>query len=188
MTSNRIAHPLLIGIGNIKMSTCLKLSSNLFMLTALLPVLKFIHEKKHMCGVLEDRLIHQCLDIVLKPIKKAVHLGVMMSDPNGHNCYCFTPLAGYIADMPEAAMLATVGGKTSPVTMAMYKQFSDPFQHEPHTVSTTLTQLSIVKSKADPQDIQAFFQEAQNLRVGLAFLVLTQHEHNQVYLDEYVGQ
>ena len=29
---------------------------------------------------------------------------------------------------------------------------------------------------------------SQTLRVGLAFLILTQHEHDQVYLDEYVGQ
>ena len=91
----------------------------------------------------------------------AACLGVMMSDPDGHSRYCFTPLAGYIVDMPEAAMLAAVGGKTSPVTMAMYKQFGDPFQHEPCTASTTLAQISVVKSKVDPQDIQGFFQEAQ---------------------------
>jgi len=161
MTSDHIAHPLLIGIANIKMSTCLKLSSNLFMLTALLPVPKFIHEKKHMHGILEDRLIHQCLDIVLKSVKTAARLGVMMSDPDSHNCYCFTPLTGYIADTPEAAMLATVGGKTSPVTMAIYKQFSGPFQHKPCTGSTTLAQLCVVKLRVDPQDIEAFFQEAQ---------------------------
>ena len=166
MTGDCVAHPLLIGMANIKMLTHLKLSSNSFMLTALLPVPKFIHEKKRMNGVLEDRLIHQCLDIILEPVKKAAHLGVMMSDPNGHNRYCFTPLAGYIADMLEAAMLATVGGKTSPVTMAMYKQFGDPFQHEPCTASTTLAQLSVVKSKADPQDIQAFFREAQKFRLN----------------------
>ncbi|KAF8440985.1 hypothetical protein L210DRAFT_3356177, partial [Boletus edulis BED1] len=32
----RVAHPLLISLANIKMSTCLKLSSRSFMLTALL--------------------------------------------------------------------------------------------------------------------------------------------------------
>lgn len=161
MTGDHVAHPLLIGITNIKMSTRLKLSSNAFMLTALLPVPKFVHENKHMCGVLEDRLIHQCLDIVLEPVKTAMRLSVMMSDPDGHSRYCFTPLAGYIVDMLEAAMLAAVGGKTSPITMAMYKQFGDPFRHEPRTASTTLTQISVVKSKVDPQDIQGFFQEAQ---------------------------
>ena len=115
-----------------------------------------------MCGVLEDRLIHQCLDIVLELVKTAARLGIMMSDPDGHNRYCFTPLAGYIMDTPEAAMLAAVGGKTSPVTMAMYKQFSDPFRHEPRTGSMTLAQLCIVKSRADPQDIEAFFGRLRN--------------------------
>jgi len=75
------------------------------MLTALLPVPKFVHENKRMRSVLEDRLIHQCLDIVLEPVKTVTRLGVMMSDPDGHSWYCFTPLAGYIVDMPEAAML-----------------------------------------------------------------------------------
>ena len=161
MTGDRVAHPLLIGLANIKMSTRLKLSLNSFMLTALLPVPKFIHEKKRMRGVLEDRLIHQCLDIVLEPIKAAARLGIMMSDPDGHNCYCFTPLAGYIVDIPEAAMLAAVGAKTSLVTMAMYKQFGDSFRHEPRTGSTTLAQLHVVRSRADPQDIEVFFREAQ---------------------------
>ena len=105
MTGDHVAHPLLIRITNIKMSTCLKLSSNAFMLTALLPIPKFVHENKRMRSVLEDRLIHQCLDIVLEPVKTVAHLGVMMSDPDGHSWYCFTPLAGYIVDMPEAAML-----------------------------------------------------------------------------------
>ena len=91
-----------------------------------------------MKGVLEDRLIHQCLDIVLEPLKRAAQVGVMLSDPWGHNRYCFTPIASYIVDTPDAAMLATIGGKTFPVTMAMYKQFGDPFQHEPVKSGSTL--------------------------------------------------
>ena len=166
MTGDRVAHPLLIGIANIKMSTRLKLSLNSFMLMALLLVPKFIHEKKHMRGVLEGRLIHQCLDIVLEPVKTAACLGIMMSDPNSHSRYCFTPLAGYIADTPEAAMLAAVGGKTSLVTMAMFKQFGDPFQHELRTGSTTLAQLHVVRSRADLQDIEGFFREAQKFRLN----------------------
>lgn len=103
------------------------------MLTALLPTPKFVHKNKRMCGVLEDRLIHECLDIVLQPIKQAAEHGVMLPDPSGNTRYCFTPVASYIVDTPEAAMLACVGGKTSPVTMVMYRQFGDPFRHEPRT-------------------------------------------------------
>jgi len=86
------------------------------------------------------------LNIVLCPLKQAAREG---------------PLASYIVDTPEAMMLSTVGGKTSPVTVAMYKQFGDPFRHEPHTKSTTLAQLRVIWTRADPNDIEAFFHEAQ---------------------------
>jgi hypothetical protein len=119
-----------------------------------------------MKGVLQDRLIHQCLDIILEPLKSAARLGVMMSDLIGRSHYCFTPLASYIIDTPEAMMLACIGGKTSPVTMAMYKQFGDAFRHEPRTKSTTLAQLDIVCSHADLHNLEVFFREAQKFRLN----------------------
>ncbi|KAG2119808.1 uncharacterized protein F5147DRAFT_795944 [Suillus discolor] len=128
---------------------------------ATLLVLKFVHKKKWMRGVLQDWLVHQCLDVVLEPLKSAARQGVMLSDPIGRSHYCFTPLASYIADTLEAMMLACVGGKMSPVTMAMYKQFRDAFRHEPRTKSTTLAQLDVVRSRADPHNLEAFFCESQ---------------------------
>ncbi|KAI6145999.1 hypothetical protein BKA82DRAFT_32254 [Pisolithus tinctorius] len=98
-----------------------------FMLATLLPIPKFMHKNKHMHGLFEDRLIHECLDIILEPIKQAAKFGIMLPDSLGHMWYCFMPIAGYITDTPKAAMLAAVGGKTSLITMAMYKQFRDPF-------------------------------------------------------------
>ncbi|KAG1853809.1 hypothetical protein C8R48DRAFT_749594 [Suillus tomentosus] len=144
----------------------LKSSSNAFVLTALLPIPKFIHKKKQIKGVLQDQLIHQCLDIVLEPLKSATREGVMLSDPTGCSRYCFTPLASYITDTPEAMMLACIGGKTSPVTMAMFKQFGDAFRHEPHTRAMTLAQLDVVHSCANQNDIKAFFRESQKFRLN----------------------
>ncbi|KAG1890443.1 uncharacterized protein F5891DRAFT_1213766, partial [Suillus fuscotomentosus] len=166
LSGDRVAHPLLISLANIYMTTRLKSSSNAFLLTALLPVTKFVHKNKRMRGVLQDRLVHNCLNIVLELLKLAARNGVMMSDPMGRSHYCFTMLASYIADTPEAMMLACVGGKTSPVTIAMYKQFRDPFQHEPRTRAKTLEQLKIVRSRACPDDLEAFFREAQKFRLN----------------------
>ena len=90
----------------------------------------------------------------------------MLPDTEGHLRYCFTPIMGYIVDTLEAAMLACVGGKTSPVTMAMYKHFGDPFCHEPRTAATTLAQIAVAKSKADPADLVAFFHAAQHFRLN----------------------
>ncbi|KIK45260.1 hypothetical protein CY34DRAFT_22595 [Suillus luteus UH-Slu-Lm8-n1] len=106
MTGARLAHPLLLGLANICMHTHTKLSSKAFLLTALLPIPKYLYPHQQMQGVLEDRLIHECLSIVLKPLMKAAEVGIMMSDPVGNIRHCFTPLAAYIINTPEAAMLA----------------------------------------------------------------------------------
>ncbi|KAG1747998.1 uncharacterized protein EDB91DRAFT_1235850 [Suillus paluster] len=129
LTGNHVAHPLLVSLANIHMNMRLKSSSNSFILTALLPVPKFLHKNKCMCGVLADHLIHQCLDIVLKPLKEATLRGVMLLDP----------------------------------------QFGDSFCHEPRTASTTLAQLSVIRTQANPSDLQAFFQEAQKFPLNSDF-------------------
>ena len=103
---------------------------------------------------------------MLAPLKEAVKLGVMLSDPWGHSRYCFTPIASYIVDTPKAALLATVVGKMSPVTMATYKKFGDDFLHEPRTSSTTLAQIAVAASIADPDNIKAFFSKAQKFHLN----------------------
>ncbi|KAI6016291.1 hypothetical protein BKA83DRAFT_4060254 [Pisolithus microcarpus] len=108
-----------------------------------------------MCGVLEERLFHQCLDIILEPLKQAACLGRMMSDPVGNLQYCFTHLVSYIINMPEAHMLACVHGNTSPVMTAMYKDFGDPHHHPSHTTATTLVQLASIE--CDVLNVDQYF-------------------------------
>ena len=127
MMGNQIAHLLLINLTDIVMDFQMKASSCAFMLLTLLPVPKFIHKNKSIHGVLESHLVHECIDDDIKPLKKAAEIGIMMSDPLGWCRYCFTPLVGAIVDTPEALLYAGVGGKTSPITMAMYKQFGNAF-------------------------------------------------------------
>ncbi|KAG1819134.1 uncharacterized protein BJ212DRAFT_1446237 [Suillus subaureus] len=98
LTGDHVAHPLLISLANLHMNTRSKLSTHSFVLTALLP------------GVLQDCLIHQCLDIVLHPLKQAAEHGIMLSDPIG---------------------------------------------------SMTLAQFAVICSHANPNDLEAYFREAQ---------------------------
>jgi len=76
-------------------------------------------------------MIHECLDYILKPLKKAAEVSIMMSDPLGFCHYVYTPLAAYIIDMQEALALLGIAGKTSHITMVTYKKFGDHFQHKP---------------------------------------------------------
>ena len=166
MTGNRIAHPLLISLANIAMDFRTKASNDLFLLLALLPIPKFIHENRKIRGILESRLVHECLDLVLAPLKKAAQVGVMMEDPVGWRRVCFPPLAAYIVDTPESALMACVAGKTSSVTMAYYKQFGDNYRHEPRTASTTIAKLQAVESVADPWDLAEYEKEAMKFRLN----------------------
>ena len=166
MTCNRVAHPLLISLTDIVMDFRMKASNHAFMLLALLPVPKFLHKNKKIRGVLEAHLTHKCINYVVKPLKKAAKIRIMMSDPLGWRRYCFTPLVGAIIDTPEALLYAGVGGKTSPVMMANYKQFGDTFQHEPQMASTTLAQLMEIESRADPWDLASYLPEAKQFHLN----------------------
>lgn len=167
MTGNRTAHPLLISIANIKAEYRAKSSHHAFLLLALLPVPKFITSDKGLRGVLGNRLLHECLSFILEPLKLAARWGKMMSDPFGFSRYCFTPLATYIVDYPEAAMLSGVGGKTSPVTMASHKEFGDSYQHERRTASATFNQLRAIEAVVNPDnDIKAYLKVAKTFRLN----------------------
>ncbi|KAJ3764635.1 hypothetical protein FB446DRAFT_624624, partial [Lentinula raphanica] len=125
MTGNRCAHPLLISIANIDCEYLSKASHHLFQLLALLPIPTFTHRSREIRGVLDNRMFHRCLDIVLQPLKLAAAVGVMMADPVGQVRRCHTPCAAWIVDSPEAALISCVGGggKTSPFTTAIYTDY-----------------------------------------------------------------
>ena len=113
-------------------------------------------------------MLHECLDFILQPLKTAASVGIMMSDPWGGLRHCFTPLVGYIMDFQEAIVMAGVMGKTSPVTMASYKQFGDAVRHEPCTELTTLAQLATVRLEADPgeHNLAEYVHEAKKFRLN----------------------
>lgn len=170
LTGDRVAHPGLISLGNIHMDVRMKATSYAFLVFILFPCPKFIAPKK-IRGALENRIIHMCLDFTLYPLKMVAAHGLMMTDPLGFIRNCFTPLAAYIVDTPEAALLSGVGGKTSHLTMATYKQFGDPFRHEPRTGSTTMAQLhairqNVIANQGNPDDIADFLREAKKFRLN----------------------
>lgn len=164
MCGGKAAHPLLISLANIRMTVRNKASSHAFLLTALMPIVEFLHPDLRMRSVLDARLFHQCLDIVLEPVKIAARIGRMMSDPLGSLRHCFTPLTAYIADTPEACMLACVRGKTSPLTMASYKEFGDATRQEQRTRATTLAQ--IARIQCDPNDVERYFAQCKHFRLS----------------------
>ena len=166
MTSDRTAHPVLLSLANIRMDVRMKPSAHAFVLLALLPCPKFLIKDKPTRSVLESRVVHLCVDIITQPLKLATRAGRMMADPSGFSRFCFTALASYIVDTPEAALIACVAGKTSHLTMADYRQFGDPTQCEPRSASTTLSQLAALAENHDPLDLHTYIPAAKAIRLN----------------------
>lgn len=160
MTGNRVAHPLLISLANLNMDFRNKVSNNAFLLLALLPIPKFNHHIKRIRTLLADRLFHECLDFILRPLKKAAEIGVMMSDPLGWRRLCYTPLAAYIVDSPEAALISGVGGQTSPLTTATVSHFGNAVKHPPRTAIHTVSALHNIRAKVDPSKLELYLKVA----------------------------
>ena len=91
MTGNKMAHPLLLSLANIDTDIHSKGSLHAHVLLVLLLVVSFIHQKMRVRSLLADRLVHETLNFVLKPLKIAAAVGIMMNDPVGNLRHCFTP-------------------------------------------------------------------------------------------------
>lgn len=106
MCGGKVVHPLLISLANTSMTVQNKASSHAFLLLEVMSIPEFLNKMPRMCLLLEARLFHQCLDIVLKPLKQAAQFGCTIPDLLGNQHYCFMPLVSYIADTPEACLVA----------------------------------------------------------------------------------
>jgi hypothetical protein len=167
MSGDRVAHPLSITLANLDSDARIKSSYGALQLLALLPVPKFIGVPKPLCGILENRVTHACLDLICQPLKAVARAGSWMTDYFGHIRYCYTPLAAYIADTPEAASLVGVSGKTSHLTTAFGPQFGDEFSHPPRTADQIITDLSTLNSYIDPWDLAPYAKKArENFRLN----------------------
>ncbi|KAG2038300.1 hypothetical protein BDR03DRAFT_1045519 [Suillus americanus] len=162
LSGNHYTHPLLISLANINSEICSKGSLEAYIPLALLPIAKFIHGNRCMRGVLADRpLFHQCIGIVVEPLKQAARLGVMMSDPAGFSRYCFMPLVAYVANTPEELAITCITMNASPVTMATRVNFGDLTQHPLRKGSSTLANIRAVANFVMPSELTAFFEECK---------------------------
>ncbi|KAF8213514.1 hypothetical protein K438DRAFT_1902566 [Mycena galopus ATCC 62051] len=74
---DRVAHPALLSLANLRMNFRMKALNHAFMMVALFPVPKFLCHKD-IRGLMERRLFHRCYDIVFAPLKTAAADGHIM--------------------------------------------------------------------------------------------------------------
>jgi len=153
-------HPVFLTIGNIDSEVRSKATLRAWRCIAYMPIAKFrVHPDYQ--SILQARLWHKCMDLVLANLKAAAVDGCFMPDPSRHIRYAFTPLVAHICDLPEASMIAAVAKNISPVTMAVQQDFGDGTLHPPRTGKHTLELIVNISHKVDPWDLDKFQKAAK---------------------------
>jgi hypothetical protein len=106
-SGNKEMHPVLLSLANIEAGFHMKATSHAFALAAYLPIPKFVNVSPQVHTILTACVYHICLDIITVNLKHADAHGVLMSDPWGQFRICHTPLAPWIADLPEQRLQAS---------------------------------------------------------------------------------
>lgn len=165
-TGGRYAHPLLISLANLDFDFRNKSSNHAFLLLALLPIPNFAMRHKRSNGVLEARIIHATLDVVLERLKLVAREGMLLADAFGNRRNCFTCLAGDIVDLPEASLLAGTTKNASPFTTATQANFGDDQRHRSRTKKITLARLKRVAARCDPWDLRTYISAAKEFQLN----------------------
>lgn len=132
------------------------------MLLALLPKAKFAARDAHVNRALRDQVFHECLSIILEPLKKIAREGCFMSDPSGSVRFCFTTLSMYMVDLPEATRLAGVTSNCSPVSVATSNEFGSAEPADRRWLSVTKEKIEEVR-RAFPPSVN-FYTFVKNCR------------------------
>ncbi|KAG1751909.1 hypothetical protein EDD22DRAFT_981686 [Suillus occidentalis] len=103
-------HPIFITIGNIDSEVRSKATLRAWQCIAYMPIAKF-HVHPDYQSILQARLWHKCMDLILANLKAAALDECFMPDPSWHIRYVFTPLIAHVCDLPEASMIAAKAAK-----------------------------------------------------------------------------
>ena len=131
-------HAVYLSCGNIKKSIRSKVGAHCWMMIAQIPITKF--ETPEHQGLLSNRLLHHCLDIILAGLKACAKSASAMLDPGGCLRMVRTFLIAYIADLPEQQALSCVASNYAPSSIAgpntLGNAEAQPLRHGRDTVRT----------------------------------------------------
>ncbi|EUC59000.1 hypothetical protein RSOL_290910 [Rhizoctonia solani AG-3 Rhs1AP] len=153
-SGNVSAHAVYVTLANIDKSLRNQTSQDAWVLVAYIPVSKFPatmieHEgkskdyKTKLMGLLNRRLLHRCLSIVTRPLRRTEPHRV--TDPDGYIRQVVYKLMAYIADFEEQTRLTGIGSKSCPHCMANASNLGSAEVQSPRTSASILQAIEDVK-------------------------------------------
>ena len=152
-------HNVFMTCGNIKKDVRLRDSERAWMHVGQIPVVKW--KEKDRQGVLNQRMLHRCLEIICQRAMECSHQAEKMVGPDGLVYKIRLLLAAYIADLPEALDLACRRSGTSPVTTATKADFGNPSPCPLQTAEMTLAAIKEVLEEVGEEDILKYNKAAK---------------------------
>jgi hypothetical protein len=162
-TGNREMHPVLLSLANIEAGVRMKATSHAFALAAYLPIPKFLNVTPQVHAVLSARVYHICISTIMEGLKLADAHGAVMSDPNGAQRLCHTPLVSFIGDLPEQRVITCVLSNQSPISEASSSQFGDSDPHPRRTRELILDRIDRACLAASPDSVPEFIKVCEPL-------------------------
>ena len=161
-------HPVYISLGNIHKDIRNKPSHKGWMLLAKLPTSKFgalkarldatETEKKAMPGVLQKRLFHRCMSVVLKPLRDSDVSTA--TDANGNERQVLAVLMAWLADLEELWMILGLAKSCCPKCIAQTDDFDSPEMRPPRTSDSILQALHDIRTEYPDADTWQFVRLA----------------------------
>ena len=161
-------HAVYLSCGNIKKSLRSKVGAHCWMMIAQIPTAKFEPSKSQ--GILTNRLLHHCLDVILAGLKECSVNAQMMLDPAGRLRNVRTFLVAYIADLPEQQALACVASNYAPSSMASPMMLGDsapqPLRKGSDTLETIKEIVELLEETNGQDNIMNFRKLARERNVN----------------------
>lgn len=161
-------HPVYISIGNIQKGVCNKPSQQAWMLLAKLPTHKFAAlkarldvrntEKNAMPGILQKRLFHRAMGVVLAPLQNLEATTAI--DASGYEREVVAVLVAWLADLEEQWMILGLAKFSCPKCMARYEDLDTPHPQAPRTGQSIVDDLRAIREEFPDADVWQFVRKA----------------------------
>lgn len=169
-------HPVYMTLGNIHKSLRRKRDSRAWLVLAKLPTGRFRRtqfgtnkaENTKMPGILRERLFHQCMRVVLEPLRKNQRVCRVMVGPDAKLRRCVVVLMAWIADLEEQLLIAGVVKFHCPVCVASKKELGDLDCFCIRSGKWILDTLACVRAKYPNATTYEFSCAIRSLKIGLS--------------------
>ncbi|KAH9929290.1 uncharacterized protein B0H18DRAFT_1117630 [Fomitopsis serialis] len=138
-SGNKTAYPVYLTLGNIPRSIRRKPSQHACILLGYLPVSKVVGDKmtKRERKARSQRLFHEAMSIILKPLVRAGVDGIEVTGGDGAVRRVYPILVAYVADYPEQCLVACSKYGTCPKCQCPADKLAEPVAAEPRTSEMT---------------------------------------------------